>query len=136
MISATENKIRIIALFVFISALLFIYTNSILIPIFLTLDFALRGFGYGKYSVLAFLSSKIVKNLKTNDKPIFFPPKQFSAKIGFVFSISLLVFHYFQINTVIITIILGFCAALEAFFSFCVGCIVYNYIQKVKLKFA
>jgi len=44
----TENKIRIIAFEIFILSLLFLTTNLLLIPIFLAVDFGLRGFGFIK----------------------------------------------------------------------------------------
>jgi hypothetical protein len=54
----TENKIRITAFLVFILTILYITTHSVWIPLFLLIDFALRGSGYGKWSVLGFLAEK------------------------------------------------------------------------------
>jgi hypothetical protein len=133
---ASQNKIRIIALIVFIVTLLFIYFNFILIPIFLAIDFALRGFNLGKYSLLSIISSKIANYLPFADKPIFFPPKQFAAKIGFIFSLSIVIFYFVNINSIIVASILAFFAAMEAFFNICMGCIVYNKYQEIKTKFS
>lgn len=133
MTNASQNKIRIIAFLVFVLALLFMYFNFILIPVFLAIDFALRGFNLGKYSLLSVLASKIVKFLPFADKPIFFPPKQFAAKIGFVFSLALIIFYFLHLNSIPIAAILALFAAMEAFFNICMGCIVYNQFQKLKI---
>ena len=132
--NASQNKIRIVALMVFILTLIFIFSNYILIPIFLMVDFALRGFNFGKFSPLSFISSKVSKFLPFADKPVFFPPKQFAAKIGFLFSITLIVFYFLDLNSIVIASVLAFFAAMEAFFNVCMGCIVYNYFQKIKSK--
>ena len=69
----TENKIRITAFLVFILTILYITTHSIWIPLFLLIDFAFRGSGYGKWSVLGFLAEKIVSIFNLEQKPIYFP---------------------------------------------------------------
>ena len=128
----TENKIRITAFLVFILTILYITTHSVWIPLFLLIDFALRGSGYGKWSILGFLAEKIVSIFNLEQKPIYFPPKQFAAQVGFIFSLLLLVFNIVEINSIIISIILLICAGLEAFANFCVGCYVYNFYYQIK----
>lgn len=128
----TENKIRITAFLVFILTILYITTHSVWIPLFLLIDFALRGSGYGKWSVLGLIAEKLVSILKLEQKPIYFPPKQFAAQVGFIFSLLLLIFNIAEINSIIISIILLICAGLEAFANFCVGCYVYNFYYQIK----
>lgn len=128
----TENKIRITALLVFILTLLFIFTNSVFIPLFLLIDFSLRGFGFGKWSLLGLLAERLVKIFRLQEKPIYFPPKQFAAQVGFIFSATLLVLNISNLNTHPISFILLICAGLEAFFNFCVGCWVFSYYSKIK----
>ena len=130
----TENKIRLTAFLVFILTLIYIKTHFIIISIFLLIDFALRGFGFGKYSILGFVAEKLVVLLKLKEKPIYFPPKQFAAQVGFLFSLTLVVFNIFEINHIIESAILLICAGLEAFFNFCVGCYVYNAYYHIKNK--
>ena len=134
MSNASQNKIRITAFMVFLLTIIFITSNFILIPIFIAIDFALRGFNFGKYSILSLISSKIVKFLPFTDKPIFFPPKQFAAKIGFMFSLILILFYFLNLKSIIVASILAFFAGMEAFLNICMGCIVYNYWQKIKNK--
>ena len=128
----TENKIRITAFLVFILTILYITTHFVWIPIFLLIDFAFRGSGYGKWSVLGLIAEKLVSILKLEQKPIYFPPKQFAAQVGFIFSLLLLIFNIVEINSIIISIILLICAGLEAFANFCVGCYVYNFYYQIK----
>ena len=130
----TENKIRLTAFLVFLLIIIYIKTNFIGIPIFLLLDFAIRGFGFGKWSVLGFLAEKLVTLFKLEQKPIYFPPKQFAAQVGFIFSFTLLLFNIFDLNAIVISLILLICAGLEAFFNFCVGCYVYNSYYHIKNK--
>lgn len=130
----TENKIRLTAFLVFLLTIIYIKTSFIGIPIFLLLDFAIRGFGYGKWSVLGFFAEKLVILFKLEQKPIYFPPKQFAAQVGFIFSFTLLLFNIFDINAIVISLILLICAGLEAFFNFCVGCYVYNAYYHIKNK--
>lgn len=130
----TENKIRLTAFLVFLLTIIYIKTNFIGIPIFLLLDFAIRGFGFGKWSVLGFLAEKLITLFKLEQKPIYFPPKQFAAQVGFIFSLTLLLFNIFDINAIVISLILLICAGLEAFFNFCVGCYVYNSYYHIKNK--
>lgn len=135
MIKATENKIRLTAFWVFILVLLFIESNFILIPIFLAIDFFLRAFGYGKFSILGNLSLFVSKFLKLKEVGVFFPPKQFAAKIGFVFSLLLIILNLLTFNSLYISLIFIFFAALEAFFNICAGCYVYNFYHTSKSKF-
>ena len=130
----TENKIRLTAFWVFLLTIIYIKTSFIGIPIFLLLDFAIRGFGYGKWSVLGFFAEKLVILFKLEQKPIYFPPKQFAAQVGFIFSFMLLLLNIFDINAIVISLILLICAGLEAFFNFCVGCYVYNAYYHIKNK--
>ena len=128
----TENKIRLTAFLVFILTIIYIKTNFIFIPFFLLIDFEIIGFGFGKWSILGFLAEKIVSVFNLEQKPIYFPPKQFAAQVGFIFSLLLLVFNIAEINSIIISIILLICAGLEAFANFCVGCYVYNFYYQIK----
>ena len=128
----TENKIRLTAFLVFILTIIYIKTNFIFIPFFLLIDFAIRGFGFGKWSILGFLAEKIVSVFNLEQKPIYFPPKQFAAQVGFIFSLTLLIFNLLEINSLIVSGILLICAGLEAFANFCVGCYVYNFYYQIK----
>lgn len=131
-LQANETKIRFIAFFVFSIALAYLFSSNMVFPIILVIDFGLRGFDLGKYSVLAIMSEKVVKGLNLPIKLIYLPPKRFAARIGLVLSISILISHFiFAPLAFSLSIILTVFAALESFLGFCAGCQVYNILPTV-----
>ncbi len=128
--TTNESKIRLIALFVFIASITYIFTNFIAIPVLLVIDFALRSFDLGKYSPFAIFSDSLVKTLKLPIKPVYLPPKRFAARIGLLFSITILSLQLVGISTLIVSSVLAFFAALESFLSICAGCYVYSFLQQ------
>jgi len=131
--TTNESKIRLIALFVFIATLTYILTNSIFIPSLLVLDFALRSFDLGRYSLFANISDWLVITFKLPVKPVYLPPKRFAARVGLLFSLSILALQLAGISTLIVSSVLVFFAALESFLSICAGCYVYSFLIQVKL---
>jgi hypothetical protein len=128
-----ENKVRLTAFFVLVLAILYLVFNKIIFPLFLVVDFALRAFSLQQCSPLALLSGWLVKTFKQPVKPVFFPPKRFAARIGFLFSIAILFLHLLYTDvSFIVAAVLGLFAALESFFGFCAGCYVYNFFQRFK----
>lgn len=128
-----ESKIRLIALFTLIIAVIYLLTWNIILPILLVLDFGLRGFNFGHLSPLGFLADKLVNALHLPLKPIYLPPKRFAARIGFLFSVTIFVLHITGISTLIVTSVLAFFAFLESFLSICAGCYVYDFLIKLKI---
>ncbi len=128
-----ESKIRLVALFTLIICILYLLTASIFLPIFLVLDFGLRGFNQGHLSPLGFMAYKLVRVLNLPIKLMYLPPKRFAARIGFLFSVTILVLQLFGINTIIVTSVLAFFAFLESFLSICAGCYVYDLLIKLKI---
>lgn len=128
-----ESKIRLIALFVLIIAVAHLLTQNIILPIFLVIDFGLRGFNLGHLSPLGFIADKLVTAFNLPIKFIYLPPKRFAARIGFLFSATILVLQIAGISTVIVTSVLAFFAFLETFLSICAGCYVYDFLIKLKV---
>ena len=126
-----ENKVRVIAFFVLITVLAYLFTGTIVLPVLLTLDFGFRAFDKGKYSPFARLADVVVKGFKLGDHPIFYPPKRFAARIGLGFSVAMLVLQLFGADTLIVGAVLGFFAALESLFGICAGCYVYNWVARL-----
>lgn len=132
-IIVNENKVRLTALQVFLLAVAYFFTGAWIIPSFLIIDFFLRGFKLGKYSLLNLMSDQLVKAFSIPVKPIDQAPKRFAAKIGFLFSIAITALQLTG-NTVaalILAAVLTFFAFLESFFSFCAGCYVYTFWAKL-----
>jgi hypothetical protein len=127
-----ESKIRLTAFFVLLLIIIYIATGIGLIPVFLTLDFTLRGFGLGAYSPLAWISGRLVAALKLPLKPVYMPPKRFAARIGFLFCLAIVVAHYTHLSTIILSAIIALFAALESLAGFCAGCYVYNAYARLR----
>ena len=128
-----ENKIRVIAFLVLVLISVYIFTQWIAIPDLLLLDFGLRGFHFTKYSPLGWVAEGLVKLLGLGVKPIFLAPKRFAAKVGLVFSATIIALQLFGINTIAVSSILAICAALESLAGLCVGCYVFSFLQRFKI---
>jgi hypothetical protein len=128
LITVNENKVRVIAFFVLVLAIVYLLTDLWLIMAFLVVDFLLRAFNLGKYSLLGFLADAVIKQLKIKTKPVDRAPKRFAAAMGLVFTIAILLtaFLHFVVLANILTVILCCFATLESFAGFCAGCYVYS----------
>ena len=130
-----EHKLRLIALWVFLLLVLSVWAIRLPIAIFLAADFFLRAFGLGKYSPLAVLSGALVTWLHIANKPIYFAPKRFAARIGFILSLLLIAATLLHLETLALIIIsvFGFFAFLESFVGFCAGCTIYSLLVQLKI---
>jgi len=128
-----ENVARLNGTFTVVLLASFLITQNIITIVFLAVDFLLRGAELGKYSPLTILSKYILNVFNTKKRPINAGPKIFAARIGVVFSVSILLFSVFQLTTVslVLATIFGVCALLEAAFSFCVACQLYPIVYKL-----
>ena len=133
-----EYKVRFTAFLVLISVSVYLLTPISIIPVILVVDFGLRSFDLGRYSPFARLSDVLVEAFNLGVKPIFYPPKRFAARIGLVFSITILLLHFLEINILLVAGVLAFFAALESLAGICAGCYVYGWLspfwQKEKTK--
>ena len=131
-ITSSESRIRLTAFFVLVLIIVYLFTGIGLIPVFLLLDFTLRGFGLGAYSPLAFLAGRIAVAFKLPAKPVYMPPKRFAARVGFLFCLAIVVAHYTDLPTLILSLIIALFAALESLAGFCAGCYVYNAYARLR----
>jgi len=136
-VAINENKVRVIAFFVLTLAVTYLFTGMWLIMAFLMLDFLLRAFNWGKFSLLAFLSDAVIKQLKIKAKPVDRAPKRFAAMIGLFFTAGVLFLGllHFALLANGFTVILCCFATLEAFAGFCAGCYVYSAGKMLLNKF-
>lgn len=132
-ISLNENQVRITALFVLLLSISYLVTGHWAIPLFLVIDFFLRGFGYGAYSPLKLSSGWLVKKLSIPNKPINRAPKLFAAQVGFFLSDILLIAVVVELKGIAYAIagLLILFSFLESAFSFCAGCHVYSFLKRV-----
>ena len=132
-ITVNENKVRLTALNVLLLAIVYVWLAHWSIAAFLTIDFFCRAFNLGKYSLLNFISDKEVQLFAIKVKPIDQAPKRFAAKIGFIFSLTILaltVFNYTN-TAILLAVMLSMFAFLESFAGFCAGCYVYTFYVKL-----
>ena len=128
-----ENIVRTVALLTVIIAAFILITDHYLLSLFLIVDFSLRGFDFGKYSVLRFISKNIVEALNIKPKPIDSAPKLFAAKIGIVFALLIFIAQISNLYVLFLSASLGLlaCALLEGVFGICLGCYFYTILNKL-----
>lgn len=127
-VTVNENKIRIIAFFALTLAVVYLFTDIWFIMAFLGIDFFFRALNLGKFSLLAFLSDAVIKQLKVKTKLVDRAPKRFAAIMGTVFTLAILSLYllHFIVLSNVLTVVLCCFAALESFAGFCAGCYIYS----------
>lgn len=124
-----ESIPRIIALINTGLIILFFFTWSVWLLVFLLVDFYIRAFLKIKYSPVSLMAQGIYRILGLSSKNIDKAPKIFAARMGFsMITISLLLYlGGFNIPVIILLAILSVLSTVECVFNFCVGCYIYNY---------
>jgi hypothetical protein len=128
-----EHASQLVGIFVLL--LLFgSYFSSIYILYFLFLDFLIRAINT-RFSPLARLSRFTLDKLHIKPRPIGAAPKRFAARLGLLFSATLLILFYINcfIGYQIIFAIFFIAVGLEAFFKFCIGCKIYTLLSYLGL---
>jgi hypothetical protein len=127
---ANENVVRITAFWVILLTGLFILVPNPFIPLYLAVDFYIRAFTKSRYSPLSWISAGIVRSLNLTPHWIDKAPKIFAARVGFLFSLTMLVFTItgLPVAAVSTASVLVLFAFLECGLNFCAGCWVYTYI--------
>jgi hypothetical protein len=134
-----NTTVRFVAGFVFaitglalLAAVLISARTAAVITGILALDFIMRGIFRPKYSPLATLARGIVSGLNLPRKMVDSAPKVFAARIGVLFSVTAAILYagnmLFAGSVVLVVLLL--CAALESFFSFCLGCWMYSLLPR------
>lgn len=124
-----ESVARIAAFItIVITALALVFKLPLLLLV-LGADFALRSFTTGAYSPVKYASKQLFRLSWLGEKIGDAAPKKFAAGIGFVFSLAIgaLLFAHYYVAANLLASALLFCAALEAFAGYCVGCVIYTY---------
>ncbi len=107
----------------------YLLNSHIALITFLVIDFLIRGFFNNVKSPLALLSIKMHGLFKwENEKFTNKAPKIFAARLGFVFTVFILLLQIFHVQIVanILSIMLIFFAFLECALNFCLGCWVFT----------
>lgn len=127
-----EHVARINGLITVVLLGLFLITSVLYIILFLSVDFFLRSTELAKFSPVAIFSRKIVSLLALKPTLINAGHKVFAARIGFVFTVSVLLSSAlgFEIASYVFTAVFGICALLEAALGFCLACEIYPFVYK------
>ncbi|TXT30943.1 MAG: CDP-alcohol phosphatidyltransferase [Chitinophagaceae bacterium] len=131
-VAINGNRVRVTALFVFLLSVGYLFTQSLIIPVFLVIDFYLRAFYNGRFSLLQWTSIQIEKrgwlNVKWTDRA----PKRFAAQLGFLVTSMLFIFAMVELKMLVFWIgtSLVLFSFLESFFGICVGCYIYTVYSK------
>jgi len=125
-----ENTTRFVATITILITMPALYFNAYPVFILLGLDFGIRAFTKGNYSLLRKAGKAISTVLNIPKKPIDAAPKKFAAGVGLAFSITIAIAQFVGlVNTaVFFGGVLLVCAFLEAALAYCVGCVVYSYL--------
>ncbi|MDA3821903.1 MAG: DUF4395 domain-containing protein [Bacteroidales bacterium] len=125
-----ENVVRLTALWVVLLSIAYLLVPNPFIPLYLAIDFYIRAFTNLKFSPLSWISNQMISRIDMQVHMIDKAPKIFAARIGFGFSISMVVLSLLGLTTVSIPVasVLILFAFLECGLNFCAGCWVYTYI--------
>jgi hypothetical protein len=130
--SVNARVVRLNALWTVLLLLAFLFTPFKWVIFVLCADFLLRCFARGKYSVFGAVSRLTLNAAGIAPSPQDAGPKVFAAKIGLL--LCVLISVCFLINWItaatVLAIMFLFCAALEAFFGYCLGCKMYSLMTK------
>ncbi len=128
-IKVDNNVTRVTAFLVSLLLIMYLITGVPYIMAFLVLDFVVRAFGRGNYSLLRRISFTIVKKSGVKPKIIDQAPKLFAQRIGFVFSVIIVLLYIISLPwSLNIAGVLLIFTLLDSVFNYCVGCLVYHYL--------
>ena len=132
-VSVNENKVRVIALHVFVLSIVILLNPHWVSIGLLAVDFFLRTFKLNKFSPFAISAAGITRVLTLGFKPVDQGPKRFAAGVGLTFSIAMLATYFanYTTATLVLTAIITLFSFLESFLSFCAGCYVYTILLRV-----
>lgn len=132
-VSVNENKVRLIALHVFIVSIIILFKPHWLLISLLVVDFFLRTFKLNSFSPFAISAAGITKFLSLGFKPVDQGPKRFAAGIGLIFSVAMLITSLVNFPTATLALAgtLTLFSFLESFLSFCAGCYVYTFLIRL-----
>jgi len=131
-----ETVVRIIAFITMLIGLACIVFGNYFAMIFLTVDFAIRAFTNGKFSLLKAIAIQVFSLFSLSTKMTDLAPKKFAAALGFLFCLIISLFYILNLEVFAfaLTIVLLAFAILESMFSICVGCYFYMFILTITGK--
>lgn len=127
-----EHAARLVGFFTVVILITAIVTSSWIPVLFLVLDFLARSLEKHSLSVLARISVFLLSVLKVKPRLINAGPKVFAARVGLLFSSLVLIslLSGWPVAALVIAVVFGVCAFLEAAIGFCVACRLYPLVYK------
>lgn len=127
-----ESVARINGGFTIFLLLVSVLLHSVVPIVFLAIDFFLRSSQLSNYSPIAITSKKIVRYFGLTVNIINAGPKIFAARIGFFFSVLIIISFIFNIGLAVagLTSILILFSGLESIFGYCVACEIYPFVYQ------
>lgn len=130
--SIDQSIVRGVAFQVLCSIAIFLASGLDFILVYLVYDFFMRGFVSRKLSLFVLIAKNLSQTFSCKIEPVNAEPKVFAARIGFIVCLLTLLCNLMELD------ILGYglggmllvAAALECFFSICLGCHIYMLITR------
>lgn len=129
-----EHLVRVISAIAGLIAVATLLTPQHWLLGVLALDFCILGFGSPRFSPLAIVSAVILRMSGLHPKPVYFPPKQFAARVGFV--VSALAFGLWLLGlplaSTVFVVFLVVGAAMDSIANYCLACWLYSMLQLLR----
>ena len=124
-----EHVTRFNALFTVLLVAGGLIFKSVILLVFLMVDFYIRAFTRLKISPVAYVSISLTNFFNLGKKEIGKAQKIFAARLGFLMTLIITIFFivHFDVAAMIFSGILLLFAFLESAFGICVGCMIYSY---------
>ena len=127
-----SQVVRTTSVFIALITALYLFTSNIIFIYLLLIDFSLRLFRHNQYSPLFQLSLVLLRLLNIPPRMSDEAPKRFALYLGWGMSIMIVLSISLNLEVLATSFILVLfsCSLLEMLFEFCVGCKVYQYLQR------
>ena len=129
-----EHLVRLISAVVGVMAIITLVTPYRWLLGFVAIDFFVLGFLSLRFSPLAIISSAALKGLRMHPTPVYFPPKQFAARVGFV--VSGLAFGLWLLGlplaSTLFVLFLVAGADTDSIAKYCLACWLYSALQLLR----
>lgn len=131
-----ERVARLNAAFTVLILIIFGFSQSLILLIFLAMDFLLRATSWSKFSPVAITSRTIVRYLPVSTYLINAGPKIFAARIGLLFTSLIVIFIILKLGYVAFLFagVLTLFSFLEGVFGICIACLIYPYVYKLAYR--
>jgi len=124
------------ALFVLVTLILSIATPWNWLIYIVTIDFSIRVFLGVKNSPVCMVIRKSMHIMNIKQHRVNAGPKKLASKFGLAFSVIIISLDLMQfpIFALVFTLIFIILTSLEVFFSYCLVCSIYPYLNKIGIK--